>query len=95
MRDSEPKPGSETGRSGGARPHPFFLGLAPEYRDPERAAACILHLGEVRRQTTLCRITKLRRVRFGAAARSDVDVATGAEGFLIGGKSWGAADGSH
>ena len=42
MRDTEPTPGSETGRSGGARPHPFFLDLAPEYRDPERAAACIL-----------------------------------------------------
>lgn len=42
MRDSEPKPGSETGRSGGARPHPFFLDLAPEHRDSERAAACIL-----------------------------------------------------
>ncbi len=42
MRDTEPTPGSETGRSGGARPRPFFLDLAPEYRDPERAAACIL-----------------------------------------------------
>jgi agmatinase len=42
VRDTEPTPGSETGRSGGARPHPFFLDLAPEYRDPERAAACIL-----------------------------------------------------
>jgi agmatinase len=42
VKDTEPKPGSEAGRSGGARPHPFFLDLAPEYRDPERAAACIL-----------------------------------------------------
>lgn len=42
MRAREPKAGSDTGRSGEARPHPFFLDLAPEYRDPERAAACIL-----------------------------------------------------
>lgn len=42
MRDIEPILGSESGRSGGARPRPFFLDLAPEYRDPERSAACIL-----------------------------------------------------
>jgi agmatinase len=40
--DTQPNPGSSPGRSGGARPRPFFLDLAREYRDPERAAACIL-----------------------------------------------------
>jgi agmatinase len=34
--------GSEEGRSGGERPRPYFLDLAPEYRDPETSAACIL-----------------------------------------------------
>ena len=34
--------GSAEGRSGGERPGAFFLDLAPEYRDPETAAACIL-----------------------------------------------------
>lgn len=42
MTETEPTPGSNTGRSGGARPQPFFLDLAPEYRDSDRAAACIL-----------------------------------------------------
>ena len=34
--------GSSTGRAGGKRPSPVFLDLAPEFRDRETAAACIL-----------------------------------------------------